>query len=356
MSKSTETGMQLGVYTFGDLMSSPQGGQTISAQQRLQEVVAAAKLADEAGLDVFGVGEHHRLDFAVSSPAVVMAAIAQVTQRINLTSAVTVLSTLDPVRVFQDFATLDLLSNGRAEITAGRGAFIESFPLFGYNTDDYNELFPEKLDLLMKLNESERITWRGQFRTPLNNVEIAPRPLQKKLPIWVGVGGTPESAARAGYLGLPMALGIIGGAPARFSPLVDLYRQAGLQAGHPASALKVGVTSHFHVEKDSQKALDNFYPYYSHYFGQMARSHGRAFNITRSDYDQLASLHGAVFVGSPQQIIDKLLYQHEIFKHQRFLAQVDIGGQPYAQVAESIELFANEVAPVVRRETAKQGA
>lgn len=348
------SGFEIGVITLGEFLSDPQLGRRISAQQRVQEIVAAARLADEAGLDVFGVGEHHSLDFVVSAVPVVLAAIAQVTNRIRLTSAVTVLSTADPVREFENYATLDLLSGGRAEMIAGRGAFVESFPLFGYDLSDYDRLFPEKLDLLLKLNAAERVTWQGRFRSALDDAEIAPRPLQDQLPIWIGVGGTPESVVRAGTLGLPMMLGIIGGAAAQFAPLMSLYERVGLQAQHDPALLKKGVTSYLHIEKTSQEAIDEFYPYHTHYFDQLGRSRGRAMQLSRSDYERSARLEGAYFVGSPQQIIDKLLYQHELFGHTRFLAQIDIGGLPYHKVAQTIELLATEVAPVVRRETVKR--
>lgn len=349
-----DTGLQIGVITLGEFLSDPRIGKRISAQQRLQEIVAAARLADEAGLDVFGVGEHHSLDFVVSAVPVVLAAIAQVTKQIRLTSAVTVLSTSDPVREFESFATLDLLSDGRAEIIAGRGAFVESFPLFGYDIADYDRLFPEKLDLLLKLNAAEQVTWQGRFRPALNNAAIAPRPAQNQLPIWIGVGGTSESVIRAGTLGLPMMLGIIGGASAQFAPLMDLYRRMGLEAKHDRAQLQTGVTSYLHIEKTSQQAIDEFYPYHTHYFDQLGRSRGRVMQLSRADYEWATSLKGAYFVGSPQQIIDKLLYQHELFGHQRFLAQIDIGGLPYHKVAQTIELLATEVAPVVRRATARQ--
>jgi probable LLM family oxidoreductase len=351
---TADTGLQIGVITLGEFLSDPHIGKKISAQQRLQEIVAAARLADEAGLDVFGVGEHHSLDFVVSAVPVVLAAIAQVTKHIQLTSAVTVLSTADPVREFESFATLDLLSAGRAEIIAGRGAFTESFALFGYDLADYDRLFPEKLDLLLKLNADERVTWQGRFRPALNDAEIAPRPLGNRLPIWIGVGGTPESVVRAGTLGLPMMLGIIGGASAQFAPLMDLYRSTGMEAKHDRTLLKTGVTSYLHIEKTSQQAIDEFYPYHTHYFDQLGRSRGRNIQLSRSDYERAANLEGAYFVGSPQQIIDKLMYQHELFGHQRFLAQIDIGGIPYDKVARTIELLATEVAPVVRRETSGQ--
>ena len=344
--------MELGVYTFGELLSDPNTGRPTSPQQRLKDIVAYARLADEAGLDVFAVGEHHRLDMAISATPVVLAAIGAVTKRIKLDSAVTILSTSDPVRVFEDFATLDLLSGERAELIVGRGAFVESFPLFGYDTADYNELFPEKLELLLKLNQSERVTWRGRFRTPLQDAQISPRPT-RPLPIWVGVGGTPESAVRAGQLGLPMMLAIIGGATPRFRPLVELYRRAGQAAGRPPAQLQTGVSSHFHVAPTSQAALEGFYPHYAHYFGELAKDRGPGWQVTRPSYDQLASLEGGLMVGSPQQVIDKLLFQHQLFGHQRFLGQIDIGGLPFAKVAEAIELFATQIAPVVRRETAQ---
>jgi probable LLM family oxidoreductase len=345
--------MEIGVITLGEFLKDPMKGQKISAQQRIQEIIAAAKLADEAGLDVFGVGEHHALDFVVSAVPVVLAAIAPVTKRIRLTSAVTVLSTADPVREFENFATLDLLSAGRAEMMVGRGAFTESFSLFGYDMNDYDRLFPEKLDLLLKLNASERVSWQGRYRASLDQAEIAPRPLQTPLPIWVGVGGTPQSAIRAGTLGLPMIVGIIGGASAQFASLMDLYRSSGLNAKHDPAQLKTGVTSYLHIEKTSQQAIDEFYPYHTHYFDQIGRSRGRHFQLSRSDYERAASLEGAYFVGSPQQVIDKLLYQYELFGHQRFMAQVDIGGLPYHKVAQTIELLAAEVAPVIRRETSR---
>ena len=345
--------MEIGVITLGEFLVDPIKGQRISAHQRIQEIIDAGRLADEAGLDVFGVGEHHALDFVVSAVPVVLAAIAQVTKRIRLTSAVTVLSTADPVREFENFATLDLLSAGRAEMMVGRGAFVESFSLFGYDINDYDRLFPEKLDLLLKLNAAERVTWQGRLRASLDNAEIAPRPLQKQLPIWVGVGGTPQSVVRAATLGLPMILGIIGGASAQFKPLMDLYRSTGIEAKQAPSQLKTGVTSYLHIEKASQEAIDEFYPYHTHYFDQLGRSRGRLIQLSRSEYEWAASLEGAYFVGSPQQIIDKLLYQHEMFGHQRFMAQIDIGGLPYNKVAQTIELLATRVAPVVRRETAR---
>jgi probable LLM family oxidoreductase len=341
--------MEIGLYTFGELTPHWTDGRPISAAQRLQEILAAAKLADQASLDVFAVGEHHRLDFAIAATPVVLAAIAQVTARIRLASAVTILSTADPVKVFEDFATVDLLSGGRAEVIAGRGVFTESFPLFGYDLADQDQLFAEKIDLLLRLNAAERVTWQGRFRPALHDAPIPPRPVQRQLPIWVGTGGTESSVVRAGALGLPLALANIGLPPARLAPMVDLYRRTGTQAGHRAENLKVAVATHLHVQKSSQDAMRTFYPYYAGYFRNHTPAHYGAREISRSDYEQLASPEGALFVGSPQQIVDKIMYEHRLFGHQRFIAQIDIGGLPYAKVAEVIELFATQVAPAVRQ-------
>jgi probable LLM family oxidoreductase len=344
--------MEFGLYTFGERTPHWADGGAISAQQRLQDILAAAKLADDAGFDVFAVGEHHRLDFTIAATPVVLAAIAQVTAKVRLASAVTILSTADPVRAFEDFATVDLLSGGRAEVMAGRGVFTESFPLFGYDLADQDDLFAEKLDLLLQLNAAERVTWQGRFRPALHDAPIPPRPLQRQLPIWVGTGGTANSVVRAGTLGLPLALANIGLPPAQLAPLVDLYRSTGRGAGHRAGDLKVAVASHLHVQKNSQDAMDTFYPYYAGYFRNHTPDQYRAREISRSAYEQLASPQGALFVGSPQQIVDKILYERELFGHRRFLAQIDIGGLPYAQVADVIELLATDVVPIVRREVA----
>lgn len=347
------TGIEIGLYTLGDLVPDPHTGKVISPGKRMKEILEAAKLADEAGLDVFGVGEHHRLDYAISSPPVVLSAIAQVTTRIKLTSTTTVLSTVDPVRLFEDFATLDLLSDGRAEIIAGRGAFLESFPLFGFDINKYNDLFLENMDLFLKLNQQEKITWNGQFRSSLLNAEIAPRPLQDKLPIWVGVGGSPESAERAGMLGVGMAVAILNGESMKFKSLVDIYRQAGSKAGHSSDKLKVGVTGHGYFASTTQKAKDEFYPYYSVYKSYVNQQLGKTGKLSRDEFDQLTNPDTALFVGSPQQIVEKILRQHELFGHQRFIAQIDIGGLPFEKVAKGIEILATKIAPIVRRETSK---
>jgi probable LLM family oxidoreductase len=345
---------EFGIYTLGDIVTDCYTGQTISPRQRLHEVIAAAKLADEAGLDVFGVGEHHRLDFVISSVPVVLAAISQATKRIKLTSATTVLSTIDPVRVFEDFATLDLLSDGRAEIISGRGAFLESFPLFGYELEDYKKLFAENLDLLLELNQHEVMNWEGTFRSPLKNAEIAPRPLQRKLPLWVGIGGSAESAERAGTLGIGMAIAILSGSPEPFQNLAETYRRSGAKAGHAPEDLKIAITSHGYIAKTSQQALDEYYPYYYSYRNAISPHPGQEYGVSRSDFGRFVSPVNTLAVGSPQQIIEKILYQHELFGHNRFMTQLDIGGLPFNKVATAIELLATEVAPVVRREISKK--
>jgi len=340
--------MEIGVYTFADTTRDPATGHLVSAQQRLRDLIEEMELADQVGLDVFGVGEHHRPDFAVSSPAVVLAAAAERTRSIRLTSAVSVLSSDDPVRVFQDFATIDLLSGGRAEIMAGRGSFIESFPLFGYDLEDYDRLFEEKLDLLLKIRDNERVTWSGTTRAPLRNLAVLPRPMQVRLPVWVAIGGTPQSIVRAGTSGLPMALAIIGGAPERFAPLVQLYRDSAAHAGHDPASLQVGINSHAYLADDSRQAMDEFFPSYADSMTRIGRERGWP-PTTREQVEAGRSPRGALFVGSPQQVIDKILFQHSLFHHTRFLAQVGVGTLPHAQVMHAIELLGTIVAPAVRK-------
>ncbi len=347
--------MELGFYTFADVMPSPETGETISPQQRLRNLIEEIELADQVGLDVFGVGEHHRHEYAVSATAVVLAAAAERTKKIRLTSAVTVLSSDDPVRVFQNFATLDLLSAGRAEIMAGRGSFIESFPLFGYDLDDYERLFAEKLDLLLHLREQEHITWSGEHRAALSGQGVYPRPLQNPLPIWVAVGGTPASVARAATLNLPLALAIIGGEPAHFAPLINLYRQVARRSGHDADALPVGINSHGYIADSSQQARDEHAPYYMAMMNKLGTERGWP-KMVRSGYNAGTTLRGALLVGSPEEVTEKILYQHQIFGHQRFLMQASVGAMPHDKILHAIELFGTKVAPVVRRETASEPA
>jgi probable LLM family oxidoreductase len=341
--------MELGIYTFAELRADPQTGRTISPDERVRNLLEEIELAEQVGLDVFGVGEHHRPDFVVSAPAVVLGAAAVRTERIRLTSAVTVLSSDDPVRVFEEFATLDLLSGGRAEIMAGRGSFIESFPLFGYDLADYDELFAEKLELLLRLRDSVRVTWSGKHRAPLDDAGVYPRPLQDPLPVWLAVGGNPESAVRAGVLGLPMALAIIGGQPERFAPFAELHRQAGEKAGH--GRLPLSINSHTYVADTSQQAAEEFYPPYAEMMNAIGRERGWS-GIRRPDFDALRTRRGALVVGSPQEVTEKILFQHEIFEHDRFLGQISVGTLPHDKVMRSIELFGTEVAPVVRKEIA----
>lgn len=340
--------MEIGLYTFADVARHPTSGTLISSEQRLRDLMEEIELADQVGLDVFGVGEHHRPDYAISSPAVVLAAAAMKTKNIRLTSAVTVLSSDDPVRVFQDFATLDLLSGGRAEIMAGRGSFIESFPLFGYDLDDYDELFSEKLDLLLHLRESERITWSGAHRAPINDLGVYPRPVQEMLPVWIAVGGTPQSVTRAGTLGLPLALAIIGGQPARFAPLIDLYRESGRRAGHDPSTLTVSINSHAYVADSSQRAADEFFPPYAEVMSRIGKERGWP-PTTRGQFEAMRSSSGALLVGSPQEVIDKMLYEHELFHYDRFLAQMALGAMPHDRIMHAIELLGTVVAPAVRK-------
>ncbi len=338
--------MEIGIYSFAETALDADGRQ-VDAGERTRRLIEEIELADRVGLDVYGVGEHHRADYAVSAPAIVLAAAAARTRRIRLTSAVTVLSSDDPVRVFQDFATLDLISGGRAEIMAGRGSFTESFPLFGQDLNDYDELFSEKLELLLQLRDSERITWRGRHRSAIEGRPVHPRPEQNPLPVWVAVGGTPTSVVRAARLGLPIALAIIGGAPARFRPVVELYRETLRRAGHDPAALPVSINSHGFIADDPKAAADLAFPPFAETMTRIGRERGWP-PTTRGQFDAETAPHGALFVGSPEQIVEKILYQHEIFGHQRFLIQLTVGPMPHEQVLRAIELLGTEVAPAVR--------
>lgn len=342
--------MELGLITFADIKPGKHQDKTISAHQRIKDLMEEIQLADQLGLDIFGIGEHHRPDYAVSSPAVILGAAAMTTKTIKLSSAVTVLSSDDPVRVFQDFAEVDLLSSGRAEIMAGRGSFIESFPLFGFDLNDYDELFSEKLDLLLKTNESEIISWRGKHRPSFEKLGVYPRPYQSKIPIWIAAGGTPESAVRAATLKLPLMLAIIGGRPEQFVHFINLYKEASKQAGRDMTQLQLGINNHFFVGEDSQKACDEFYPYYAEMMNRVGRDRGWA-PFTRHQFEYSSSTQGALMVGSVQQVIDKILYEHELFGFTRFMAQASIGNVPHKLVMKSIELFGTKVAPVIRENT-----
>ncbi|POH58959.1 LLM class flavin-dependent oxidoreductase [Arthrobacter glacialis] len=336
-----ETPFEIGIFTFGELTRDAES-KPMDAVARTRDILEWARVADEAGLDVFGVGEHHREDFAVSSPAVLLAAAAGQTKHIRLTSTVTVLSSADPVRVFEDFAMLDLISAGRAEITAGRGAYLESFPLFGQQLDRYDEYFEDRLELLLRIRDENPVTWKGTTRPPLVDAGVWPRPAQASLPIWAAVGGTPGSAERAGRLGMPLYLAILG-APERFGPLAQLYRSAAVAAGRGPG--RIGVTSHFYVAETSQGAKGTFFPHYSSYIEQNMPRAGR---LDRPSFDAWAGPRGALFAGSPAEIVEKILWEHEILGHTRFLAQVGLGGLSQAGTLRSIELLATEVLPAVR--------
>ena len=340
--------MEIGLFSFVETAFDPATGRQLGAEQRLKDLLEEIELADQVGLDVFGVGEHHRRDYVVSTPAVVLAAAAARTRKIRLTSAVTVLSSDDPVRVFQDFATVDLISGGRAEIMAGRGSFTESFPLFGQDLSDYEELFAEKLDLLLRLRHEERVTWSGRHRPDIDDRPVYPRPVQDPIPVWIAVGGTPQSVTRAARLGLPMALAIIGGTAHRFQPMVDLYRDAAGRAGHDPSTMKVSINSHGFLADDSRAAADIAFPPFAETMSRIGRERGWP-PTTRGHFDAESALPGALFIGSPQQIVDKILYQHEIFRHDRFLLQLTVGPIPHREVMRAIELLGTEVAPAVRK-------
>lgn len=345
--------MELGLYTFVEATADPRTGEAIAPPARIANLLEEAALADEVGLDVFGVGEHHRPDYLASTPAVLLAAIAARTKRIRLTSAVTVLSSDDPVRVFQEFAMLDLISGGRAEVMAGRGSFIESFPLFGFDLRDYDALFGEKLELLLKLRDDVRVTWAGRHRAPLSDQPVYPRPVQSPLPVWIAVGGTPQSVVRAATLGLPMALAIIGGSPARFVPFVELYRDAAAKAGHDPATLPVSINSHGFIADDARVAADLAFPPYLDVMGRIGRERGWP-PPTRRQFDAEISPEGALFIGDPSRVIDKILWEHELFGHQRTLLQFSVGTMPHREMLRAIELFGTVVAPAVRKATASE--
>src|ERR1700733_10258287 len=350
---SSRSLMQFGAYTFVETRRDPAPGEPVDVDQNFANVLEQIALADRVGLDVFGLGEHHRPDYAVSAPAVVLAAAAARTRRIRLTSAVTVLSSDDPVRVYQQFATLDLISGGRAEIMAGRGSFIESFPLFGYDLNDYDALFAEKLDLLLAIRAEPQITWKGRHRPPLVRLGLYPRALQQPLPVGIPPGGTPQSVARAGALGLPLAIAIIGGEPARFGPLAELYREAGRRAGVAPDQPAGGVNGHGSLADTTEAAVDAFFAPYAEVMSRVGRERGWP-PLSRAQFDQGREPRGHLMVGTPDEAIAKILAQHEVFGHQRYLMQMSVGDQPQAAILRSIELLGTVVAPKVRAELAKR--
>lgn len=346
---SAKTGkMQVGVDSFAARFSDDGFDPKISPSDSIRQLVDRIDLADQAGLDVFGVGEHHRREFLDSAPAIILAAGAARTENIRLTSAVTVLSAADPVRVFQNFATLDLLSQGRAEMIVGRGSFIESFPLFGLQLEDYDALFAEKLDLLLKLRENEFVHWSGKFRPALTGQGVYPRPMQNQLPIWLGVGGTPESFARAGTLGLPLMVAIIGGETRRFRPLVDIYREYGRRAGHSPEKLKVGVHAIGYVAETTEQAADDFFPGYAKTFTRIGKERGWP-PVTRAQFDAVRGKHGALLVGGPEEVAEKILRHSEALGGiSRITFHMDVGEWRQAKLLRAIELLGDKVAPILR--------
>jgi probable LLM family oxidoreductase len=342
--------MQIGIDSFAAAIQDPETGVAIAPTERLRNLVEEIELADQVGLDVFGIGEHHREEFLDSAPTIILAAAAGRTKNIRLSSAVTVLSAADPVRVFQEFATLDLISQGRAEIVAGRGSFTEAYPLFGLKLQDYDDLFIEKLDLLLKIRDNEQVKWSGKHRPALNGQGIYPRPLQKEMPIWLGVGGTPQSFARAGYLGLPLMVAIIGGQQHRFRPLIDLYREAGSRAGHAPEKLKVGLHMLGFLGDTTQQAADDFYPGYATMFTQIGKERGWP-PTTRAQFDLTRGPTGAFLIGDDETVVEKVLYTNEALGGiARLDFQMTVATLPHAKMMHAIEILGTKVAPAVRKE------
>ncbi|PFN19290.1 LLM class flavin-dependent oxidoreductase [Bacillus cereus] len=344
----TSKGIEFGLYSIGDHILNPHNGKKLSAGERIRELIETAKLADEAGLDVFAAGESHQTHFTTQAHTVILGAVAQATKNIKIASSATILSTSDPVRVYEDFATIDLISNGRAEIVAGRGSRIGGYSLFGYDLNDYEELFEEKLDLLLKINKEESMTWNGQFRAPLEHASIIPRAKNNNLPIWRAVGGPPASAIKAGRAGVPMMITTLGGPAINFKVSVDAYREAATQSGFDPASLPIATTSLFYTAENSQDALSEYYPHIN--AGMIALRGG---GYPKQQFTNALDYRDALMIGSPQQIIEKMLYQYELFGQQRFMAQIDFGGVPFDKIEKNIELIATEILPAVRKHTAK---
>ncbi|WP_219836845.1 LLM class flavin-dependent oxidoreductase [Paenibacillus sp. R14(2021)] len=343
--------MEIGVDSFIETTPDVQTGKTISHAERIREVVEEIALADQVGLDIFGVGEHHRKEFGDSATTIVLAAGAALTKKIRLTSSVTVLSAADPVRVFQEFATLDGISNGRAEMIVGRGSMVDAFPLFGYDLNDYDELFEEKLELLLKLRESEIVTWKGGHRPAFTNLGVYPRPVQTPIPVWIGSGGNQASAVRAGVLGLPLVLAIIGGSPLQFAPIVKLYKKAAARAGHDESKLKVAVHSLGFVAETNSLAVDRYFPPTQASFNLFGKERGWG-EYTRSYFDASRNLEGSLYVGDPETVANKILFMREHLGFSRFFLHLPVGTMPHHEVLKAIELLGTEVAPRVREAVA----
>lgn len=346
---------ELGLYTFVDDGRNRLTGETKDPAQVMADFLETAELADQVGLDLIAIGEHHRDEYLVSAPEIALAAIAARTKNIRLSSAVTVLSSDDPVRVFERFALIDLISNGRAEIMAGRGSFIESFSLFGYDLDDYGPLFEEKLRLMAQITDSKSVNWSGQFRSALQDQIIYPRPIQPRIPLWVAVGGSPDSSRRAASLGLPMAFAIIGGLVERFAPYFDLYRQTSRDFGYDPDRIPLSVNSHGFIAEDSEQAVEDYYPHAEVMFNRIGQERGWG-PTSREKLESQRALRGSDFVGNPDEIIEKILFQHEIFQHQRFLIYMGNNALEHQKMMKAIELFGTKVAPKVRKEIARRNA
>jgi probable LLM family oxidoreductase len=342
--------MQIGIDSFVATLADPATGAMVNPTERVRHLLEEVELADQVGLDVFGIGEHHREEFLDSAPTILLAAAAARTRRIRLASAVTVLSALDPVRLFQEFATLDLISQGRAEIVAGRGSFTEAYPLFGLDLNDYDSLFAEKLDLLLNIRANTHVHWSGKHRAALTGQAIYPRPQQNPLPIWIGVGGTPASFARAGSLGLPLMVAIIGGEPRRFRPLIDLYREAGRRAGHPPESLKVGIHALGYFAETNAQAADDFFPGYARMFTQIGKERGWP-PTTRAHFEATLGPTGALLIGDPETVARKIIYVNQVLGGiSRINMQMSPGTLPHAKALHAIELLGKQVAPLVRKE------
>ncbi len=339
--------MEIGIGMFGDISDNLKTGEPMTAQKRLNELLQQIQLADQVGLDVYSIGEHHRPDYAVASPEIVLAAAASTTKNIKLSSGVSVLSSADPVKLYQDFSTIDLISNGRAEITLGRGSFIESFPLFGYNLEEYDGLFSEKLDLMLKLDENKPLTWKGKYRAPLYSQEVWPHPVHNHLDMWIAVGGTPASIKRAAVLGLPLVVAIIGGTLSQFKRLVQYYKDEYIAAGHDPKNMHIGIHSHTFITETGKDIEDKFFPYYAAQMNRIGRDRGWQ-PYTAGQFHFSSTKDGALFAGDPNEIADKILYAKEMFDLTRFLAQIDVGGAPHEDLMKMIELVGDKVAPQVR--------
>lgn len=339
--------MEFGIGFFGDLTYNQTTQEFQKPAERLKQIVEQIQLADELGIDVLTMGEHHRPDYAVSSPEIMLAALATVTNRIKLASGVSVVSSADPVKLYQDFAMIDLISNQRVEIMAGRGSFIESFPLFGYDLKDYNELFEENLELLLQLNQNEKLSWEGKFRAPIVEQTIYPQP-ERKLPVWIAVGGTPESVLRAARLGLPIIFAIIGGRPAQFKPLIDFYKEQYLAFGHDPEKMEIGVHSHSYLADSKSQVIEDYYPLYAYQMDRIGQERGWRGNYTQMQFEGGMSTEGALYMGSPDEVALKIAGTIKLFGLTRFVAHIDVGGPSHEAMMKMIELYAKEVIPKVK--------